>query len=64
LRWIKTVVRRLQAGVAGPTHGRPCKVTLPGPIPANNFRAFTVCDNQTRALLATDQRAWTATFPD
>jgi hypothetical protein len=32
------------------------KVTLPGPIPAKNFWAFTVYDNQTRSLLATDQK--------
>jgi len=32
------------------------KVTLPNPIPANNFWAFTVYDNQTRSLLETDQK--------
>ena len=32
------------------------KVTLPGPIPAKNFWSFTVYDNQTRSLLATDQK--------
>ena len=31
------------------------KVTLPGPIPAKNFWAFTVYDNQTRSLLPTNQ---------
>ncbi len=36
--------------------GRTYKVTLPGPIPANNFWAFTVYDNQTRSLLPTDQK--------
>jgi len=34
---------------------RTYKVTLPGPIPAKNFWSFTVYDNQTRSLLATDQ---------
>ena len=37
--------------------GRTYKVTLPGPIPVNNFWAFTVYDNQTRSLLPTDQRS-------
>ena len=32
------------------------KVTLPGPIPAKNFWAFTVYDNQTRSVLPTDQK--------
>ena len=32
------------------------KVTLPGPIPMNNFWSFTVYDNQTRSLLETDQK--------
>jgi len=36
--------------------GRTYTVTLPGPIPANNFWAFTVYDNQTRSLLPTDQK--------
>lgn len=36
---------------------RTYKVTLPGPIPANNFWAFTVYDNQTRSLLPTDQKS-------
>ena len=30
---------------------------MPGPIPVNNFWAFTVYDNQTRSLLATDQKS-------
>jgi len=37
--------------------GRNYKVTLPGPIPINNFWAFTVYDNQTRSLLPTDQKS-------
>jgi hypothetical protein len=37
--------------------GRNYKVTLPGPIPVNNFWAFTVYDNQTRSLLPTDQKS-------
>lgn len=37
--------------------GRTYKLTLPGPIPAKNFWAFTVYDNQTRSLLPTDQKA-------
>jgi hypothetical protein len=32
------------------------KVSLPNPIPAKNFWAFTVYDNQTRSLLETDQK--------
>jgi len=32
------------------------KITLPAPIPANNFWAFTVYDNQTRSLLETNQK--------
>jgi len=35
---------------------RTYKVTLPGPIPAKNFWSFTAYDNQTRSLLATDQK--------
>jgi hypothetical protein len=35
---------------------RSYKVTLPGPIPAKEFWAFTVYDNQTRSLLPTDQK--------
>lgn len=37
--------------------GRTYTVTLPGPIPAKDFWAFTVYDNQTRSLLPTDQKA-------
>jgi hypothetical protein len=37
--------------------GRTYKVTLPGPIPAKDFWAFTVYDNQTRSLLPTDQKS-------
>jgi hypothetical protein len=37
--------------------GRTYKVTLPGPIPVNNFWAFTAYDNQTRSLLPTDQKS-------
>jgi hypothetical protein len=36
--------------------GRTYKVTLPGPVPAKNFWAFTVYDNQTRSMLPTDQK--------
>jgi hypothetical protein len=36
--------------------GRTYKVTLPGPIPAKNFWSFTAYDNETRSLLATDQK--------
>ena len=32
------------------------RITLPGPIPMNNFWSFTVYDNQTRSLLETDQK--------
>jgi hypothetical protein len=35
---------------------RTYKVTLPGPVPAKDFWSFTVYDNQTRSLLATDQK--------
>ncbi|MCG6984198.1 MAG: DUF1214 domain-containing protein [Thiocapsa sp.] len=31
-------------------------MTLPGPIPAKDFRSFTVYDSQTRPLLPTDQK--------
>ena len=37
--------------------GRTYKVTLPGPVPAKNFWAFTVYDNQTRSLLPTDEKS-------
>lgn len=42
------------------------KVTLPGPIPAKNFWAFSVYDNQTRSLLETDQKlaGIDSTLPD
>jgi hypothetical protein len=36
--------------------GKTYKITLPGPIPAKNFWALTVYDNQTRSLLETDQK--------
>ena len=36
--------------------GRTYTVTLPGPVPAEKFWAFTVYDNQTRSLLPTDQK--------
>jgi len=32
-------------------------VTLPGPIPMNNFWSFMVYDNQTRSILETDQKS-------
>jgi len=32
------------------------KVTLPAPIPVNNFWSFVVYDNQTRSMLETDQK--------
>ena len=32
------------------------KVTLPGPIPINNFWSFMVYDSQTRSILETDQK--------
>lgn len=31
-------------------------MTLPGPVPVNEFWSFTVYDNQTRSLLPTDQK--------
>jgi hypothetical protein len=58
-RWVTDV------GLTGPDKGaggdyldgsRTYSVTLPGPIPANNFWAFTAYDNQTRSLLPTDQK--------
>lgn len=36
--------------------GKTYKIDMPAPIPANNFWAFTVYDNQTRSLLETDQK--------
>jgi hypothetical protein len=36
--------------------GKTYKVALPAPIPAKNFWALTVYDNQTRSLLETDQK--------
>ena len=36
--------------------GNTYSITLPGPVPANNFWAFTVYDGQTRSLLETDQK--------
>lgn len=35
---------------------RTYKITLPAPIPVNNFWSFVVYDNQTRSLLETDQK--------
>jgi len=37
--------------------GKTYKIELPGPIPVNNFWAFTVYDNQSRSLLPTDQKS-------
>ncbi|OQK15810.1 hypothetical protein AU255_16600 [Methyloprofundus sedimenti] len=31
-------------------------MTLPGPVPANNFWSFMVYDGQTRSMLETDQK--------
>jgi len=36
--------------------GNTYTVTLPGPVPAANFWAFTAYDSQTRSLLETDQK--------
>jgi hypothetical protein len=36
--------------------GKTYKVTLPGPVPANNFWSFMVYDGQTRSMLETDQQ--------
>lgn len=36
--------------------GKTYKITLPGPIPINNFWSFTIYSNQTRSLLETDQK--------
>lgn len=32
------------------------KITLPAPVPVNNFWSFLAFDNQTRSMLETDQR--------
>lgn len=37
--------------------GKTYKITLPGPVPANNFWSFMVYDNQTRSMLETDQKS-------
>ena len=37
--------------------GKTYTVTLPGPVPAKAFWAFTAYDGQTRSLLETDQKA-------
>ena len=37
--------------------GKTYKITLPGPIPAKDFWALTVYDNQTRSLLDTAQKS-------
>lgn len=37
--------------------GKTYKITLPGPVPAKDFWALTVYDNQTRSLLETDQKS-------
>jgi hypothetical protein len=37
--------------------GNIYSVTLPAPVPVNNFWAFTVYDGQTRGLLETDQKS-------
>jgi hypothetical protein len=36
--------------------GKTYKITLPAPIPAKDFWAFTVYDEQSRSLLETDQK--------
>ncbi|MFN6131400.1 MAG: DUF1254 domain-containing protein [Synechococcaceae cyanobacterium] len=36
--------------------GKTYKVTLPAPIPVNNFWSFMVYDNQSRSMLETDQK--------
>ena len=40
--------------------GKTYRITLPAPIPVNNFWSFMVYDNQTRSMLETDQRALAA----
>lgn len=37
--------------------GKNYKVTLPGPIPINNFWSFMINDAQTRSILETDQKS-------
>ena len=37
--------------------GKTYKITLPAPIPMNNFWSFMVYDNQTRSMLETDQKS-------
>ena len=37
--------------------GKNYKITLPGPIPINNFWSFMVYDAQTRSVLETDQKS-------
>mgnify|MGYP001073465412 CR=1 FL=1 len=37
--------------------GKTYQITLPASIPANNFWSFMVCDNKTRWMLETDQKA-------
>jgi len=36
--------------------GKTYKITLPSPVPANNFWSFMVYDGQTRSMLETDQK--------
>ncbi len=37
--------------------GKTYSITLPAPIPMNNFWSFMVYDNQTRSMLETDQKS-------
>ena len=37
--------------------GKTYQITLPAPIPVNNFWSFMVYDNQTRSMLETDQKS-------
>ncbi len=37
--------------------GKTYSVTLPGPVPINNFWSFMVYSNQTRSILETDQKS-------